>query len=124
MCRVSRVVGQRRPARVFRRHSAARLALCLVAPVLIGACASPGKLNSQLARHLEAGNYAAGVALLEEEKERSFGGKNALLYHLERGMLLHYDGSYAESNRSFNYEKQMISDWLNKKIKPKLACLK
>jgi hypothetical protein len=37
-----------------------------------------------------------------------------------RGNRSYRFGSHAMHNRSFNYEKQMISDWLNLKLKPKI----
>ena len=41
------------------------------------------------------------------ERTGAFGGKNRLLYFLERGMLLHVDGQYVESNLAFEEAKRI-----------------
>jgi len=121
MRRVPRVVSGSCPAPGRGRHSAAAVASCLVIPVVLCACASPNRVNKQIAQHLISGDYAAGVSLLETEKERSFGGKNALLYHLERGMLLHYDGRYAESNDSFELAHRISEDLYTRSVSAEAA---
>jgi tetratricopeptide (TPR) repeat protein len=121
MRRVLRVASGRPPARGSGRQPVSRLAPCLVALVFLGACASPSKLSNQLAHHLESGDYAAGIELLEVHKERSFGGKNAFLYHLERGMLLHYDGRYADSSQSFERAKRIAEDLYTRSVSAEAA---
>lgn len=116
MRRGSCVASGRRPARGSGRQAAVVLGLCLVVPLLLVACATPYRLRSQLARSLESGDYAAGVSLLEAQKERAFGGKNALLYHLERGMLLHYDGRYVESNQSFELAHRIAEELYTRSV--------
>lgn len=95
--------------RVTPRHRRALLAACLVWPVLAGlaGCASTGRVEKQLTEQLKLGNYPAAIQLVDAERERAFRGKNRLLYFLERGMLLHDAGRYAESNAAFEEAKRL-----------------
>jgi hypothetical protein len=76
------------------------IALLLVA-LLSVACASPRKTNQDMLLSMQAGDYSTAIAVLDEAREDAYGEKNEFLYHLERGMLLHYQGQHAESNLSF-----------------------
>ena len=64
-----------------------RLALSVVLSVLLG-CASTGRVQLELQQKMVLGDYPMAIQLVEDEKEKSFGGKNRLLYYLERAMLL------------------------------------
>ena len=89
---------------MFRRPPKIALALLILWQA---ACASPGRVQQQLADQMLLGNYPVALQLVEAEKTRSFGGKNRLLYFLERGMLLHVAGQYAESNQAFEEAKRI-----------------
>jgi len=82
------------------------VSIILVLFVLAG-CASTGRVQQQIAEQMVIGNYPAAIQLVEDEKLRSFKGKNRLLYYFERGMLLHVNGQYAESNVAFEEAKRI-----------------
>jgi hypothetical protein len=82
------------------------LVLSIAVAVLVG-CASTGRIQQQLELQMQAGNYGAALALVEQQRNGALGGKNRLLYYLERGMLLHLDGQYAESNAAFEEAKRI-----------------
>ena len=82
------------------------LTLSFVLSALLG-CASTGRVQLELQQQMVLGDYPMAIQLVEDEKEKSFGGKNRLLYYLERAMLLHVDGQNAESNVAFEEAKRL-----------------
>jgi len=86
-----RALGQGLPVRL----------VSLIAVALSVACASPRKTNQEMLQHMQAGDPMAAIGVLDLAREDAYGEKNEFLYHLERGMLLHYAGQWAESNQSF-----------------------
>ena len=66
--------------------------------VFASGCGSTGKTQQQIADQMLRGDYPSALTVVEDERTGAFGGKNRLLYFLERGMLLHVDGQYVESN--------------------------
>lgn len=82
---------------------------------LVG-CASTGRVQQQLAQQTLLGDYAAALQTIESERNRSYRGKNRLLYYLDRGMLLHLDGQYAESNASFEEAKRIGNELYTKSL--------
>ena len=74
------------------------------------ACASPRKVNEEMLAFMQAGDHLAAVAVLDQAKDSAYGDKNELLYHLERGMQLHYAGEYAESNASFHAATRLAEE--------------
>ena len=79
------------------------------AAVLLAACAGPSRsyrsgLNSMIA----VSDYAGARAEIEKAKTREYSAKNAVLYYLDLGMVLHDAGDYRESDTDFsNAENQM-----------------
>jgi hypothetical protein len=74
---------------------------------LIAGCASTGEVQEELAQQMMLGDYPSALLVVESQKTGAFDGKNQLLYFLERGMLLHYDGQFAESNAAFEQAKRI-----------------
>ena len=75
-------------------------AIALIVSLTFG-CASTGEVQEQVARRMLLGDYASAIEIVESQREKAFEGKSRLLYFLERGMLLHVDGQYRESNAAF-----------------------
>lgn len=88
---------------------------CLIA-LFIAACASPGGLLTQLDKLTAQGQYDQAASVVEAAKEKNYGGKNALLYHLDRGMLLHLSGKWSESNASFEEAKRLAKELYTKSV--------
>jgi hypothetical protein len=86
------------------------VAMAVLAALVVG-CASTGKVQVELAEQMMLGNYPGALLIVEDQKSGAYDGKNRLLYYLERGMLLHYDRQFAESNIAFE-EAKRISDAL------------
>jgi hypothetical protein len=87
-------------------HRCKAIPIFLVIFFLMG-CASTGRVQQQLQEQMQLGDYPAAILLVEQERTKSFRGKNRLLYFLERGMLLHVNGEYAESNVAFEEAKRL-----------------
>jgi hypothetical protein len=96
--------------RTGRSKGSRVVAMAVVAALMVG-CASTGKVQEELAEQMMLGNYPGALLVVEDQKSGAYDGKNRLLYFLERGMLLHYDRQFAESNIAFE-EAKRISDVL------------
>jgi hypothetical protein len=79
------------------------------------ACVSPRKVNEEMLPFIVAGDHAGALTVLEEDA-KDFGEKNEVLYHLERGMLLHYAGRWEESNQSFELAKRLAELHFTKSV--------
>ncbi len=73
----------------------------------IPACAPSLKHHERLDRYLSAHQYEEAAQLVKENK-KGYGERNAVLYDLDRGMLLHLSGKYEESNTFFEMAKTKI----------------
>ena len=72
--------------------------LCLAAGLfLLAGCATYTARFADLKPELAAGDFDAALETVEKES----GGKDRLLYFLERGLILHYADRWAESNEAF-----------------------
>ncbi len=92
---------------------ASSLVLC---SLFLAGCASTGRVQQRLAEQMVIGNYAAAIAIVEAEKTKAYDDENRLLYYLERGMLLHVDGQYAESNTAFEEAKRIGNELYTKSL--------
>lgn len=81
-------------------------AIALIVSLTFG-CASTGEVQEQVARKMLLDDYVGAIEIVESQREKAFDGKNRLLYFLERGMLLHVDGQYRESNAAFEEAKRV-----------------
>ncbi len=75
--------------------------------IVASGCASTRKVQQEIVDKMRVGDYPGAIELVEAEKDGAFDGKNRLLYYFERGMLLHLDGYYAESNVAFENAKRV-----------------
>ena len=100
----------------IRLSESSRVAAMAVLVVLIVGCRSTGKVQQELAEQMVLGDYTSALIVVEEQKTKAFDGKNRLLYFLERGMLLHVDGQYAESNAAFEEAKRIGDELYTKSL--------
>jgi hypothetical protein len=91
-----------------------RLRLCL-ALIPFAGCVSPTNVNQRMLPFVQTGDFLSAVEVLEDS-ESAFGEKNAVLYHLERGMLYHYARDFAASNASFEIAKRLAELHFTKSI--------
>jgi hypothetical protein len=95
----------------------------LVCGALLCSCATQGAYYQDVNRLIAAGNYSQAAELTGRSKEKVYGAKNALLYNLDRGMLLHLAGNYAESNAAFEKAKSIAQEYFTKSITAEASTL-
>ncbi|MBI4374919.1 MAG: hypothetical protein HY549_00555 [Elusimicrobia bacterium] len=97
-----------------RRLPLASLALGL----LLTACASGPSSQSirRVQRYILTEDYAGAESYLERSKESEYGRKNMVLYHLDRGLVLHHAGKYLESEASFDVAESRIEELYTKSL--------
>ncbi len=97
-----------------------RVGLCWALLLFLSGCAAAySSYLSRSLRHLERGDYAAALALIEKPN----GPTNMLLYRLERGLIFHYQGLYAESNAEFERAENLIDRLYTRSLSREAASL-
>jgi len=82
-----------------------RIAICSALLLSLSGCAaSYSSYVSRSLSQLRQGNYADALDRLEKPN----GKTNMLLYRLERGLIFHYQGLYAQSNAEFERAERLI----------------
>ena len=99
-------------------------ALLAGAAVLMTACAGPSRsyrsgLNSQIAAY----DYAGAQAEIEKNKNSEYGEKNAVLYYLDLGMVLHDAARYQESDASLEKAENQMEELFTKSVSRGAATL-
>lgn len=84
---------------------ASRGLLLLALTALLAGCATYSDKQAELRPLLATADYDAALAQLEH-----IGGKDQLLQELERGLVLHYAGRWAESNEAFQAAELSADD--------------
>lgn len=102
-----------RPVRAARRAAAPprRLWWVLCLPLLAG-CATYSARVADLRPDLAAGRYDNALKVVEDNRK----GKDLLLYHLERGLVLHYADRWQESNDAFQAAEELAADLYTRSI--------
>ncbi len=93
-----------------------RFALALL-PLLLSACAGPSAatkrtVNDFLARH----DYEKAESHLESSKESQYGRKNMVLYYLDKGLVQHHAGKYADSDESLDKAETRMEELYTKSV--------
>jgi hypothetical protein len=88
------------------------LAVLLLAGLATGGCATYSARHADLRPALAEGRLADALADVEQGRK----GKDLLLYHLERGLLLHYDDRWQQSNEAFQRAEDLAADLYTKSI--------
>ena len=80
----------------------------MIALTLAGVgCRSTLHLQDEIATRMLAADYSGALQIVEGNRRGAYGGKNRLLYYFEKGMLLHLDGRFVESNVAFERAKRI-----------------
>jgi hypothetical protein len=67
------------------------------------------------------GNFSAGVNVLEREKRDLYTSRDTVLYYLDKGMLTHYAGDYADSIQLLQSAERGIQEAFTKSISLQIA---
>jgi hypothetical protein len=98
-------------------------ACSLIPALLITSCATTTGYYDNLNALVSQSRYNDAVALNESSKKKVYGKKNALLYYLDRGLLLHYAENYDESNLCFEKAKQISAELFTKSVTAEMSTL-
>lgn len=95
----------------------AKLLLIAGAAALMAACAGPSRnyrtsINSKVA----AGDYVGALTEIDAEKNSQYGEKNAVLYYLDHGMLLHDIAQYPDSDKDFAEAERVMDELFTKSV--------
>ncbi len=81
--------------------------IAIIAFLLVSCTGMKTSFYPKVEKNLWQGNYQQAASSLQKNKKQ-FGKKNAVLFHLEAGLLEHYAGNYKKSNlHLFAAEKEM-----------------
>ena len=96
------------------------IGLSVVLLLLLSGCgaAYSGYVSRSL-NQLEKGNYEAALGKLEKPS----GKTNKLLYHLEKGLILHYQGQYEASNVEFERAERLSDQLYTRSVSREIAAL-
>ena len=97
-------------------HTCRLWALFGLTGLLLVACASQVAYYQDMEGLVSSGRYAQAATVIEHSKDSIYGKKNALLYYLDLGMMLHIDGRYKESNDAFESAKRLFDELFTKSI--------
>ena len=86
-----------------------RAVLVLLALLQLGACSAHRTLYPKLLALSGQGQYEEALAVIEEKKGE-YGERNAVLFLMDKGLLLHYAGQYEESNKMLEEAERIIDD--------------
>lgn len=72
--------------------------------------------KESLLTNVENRNFPGAIQLIENTKEKSFSDKDRVLYHLYRGVLLHYSKEFNDSNFHLTLAEEAIEELYTKSI--------
>ncbi|MFH1367513.1 MAG: hypothetical protein ABII64_00160 [Elusimicrobiota bacterium] len=100
-----------------------RHALLVFFAFLISSCATTTRYYTDLDILVRNENYQGAADFAEKSKLSAYGEKNALLYWLDRGMLLHLAGQYSASSEAFERAKTISEEYFTKSITAEASTL-
>lgn len=85
---------------------------------LLAGCASgpSGETRRNVNLLIAAGDYEKAEKFLDSKKELEYGKKNAVLFYLDKGTVLHHAGKYKESELAFDRAEQRAEELYTKSI--------
>lgn len=112
------------PIRLLRAIScpwrAAGLLFATLALLNVAACSSFREIYPTLDGYAANGQFDQAVAVIEKNKAE-YGDRNAVLYNLDRGTMLHYAGKWAESNKAFEAAEKRMDELYTESITGNVA---
>lgn len=93
----------------------------LLSAFLLAGCAQKTAYYQNLNGLVSSGKYADAASLVEKSKMDMYGEKNALLYYLDRGMVLQFAGNNDESNQAYEKAKKIAEEHFTKSVTKEAA---
>ncbi len=84
--------------------------------LFLTACATQFTYYSTLKNFISTETYDKADELIEENKFKEYGEKNALIYWLDKAIVLHYAGKYEESISAFGKAEKLAEELYTKSI--------
>lgn len=72
--------------------------------------------KESLLANVQNRNFSGAIKIIEDAKDKSFAEKDRVLYHLYRGVLLHYNQEYSESNYDLEQAEEAIDELFTKSV--------
>ncbi len=72
--------------------------------------------KESLLENVQNRNFLGAIKIIEDTKEKSFSDKDRVLYYLYKGVLLHYNQEYQESNIALTDAENAIEDLYTKSL--------
>lgn len=88
--------------------------------LLFSSCAPTIQQYPRINQYLLAEDYDSAYKVVEQSKE-GYAARNAVLYYLDEGTILHFAGRYEESNRSFFKAESIMDELYTKSISKEAA---
>jgi len=102
------------------RERALCLFLFLLGILIFSSCAPTLEQYPRINQYLLAGDYDSAYTVVEQSK-KSYAERNAVLYYLDEGTILHFAGRYKESNQSFSKAESIMDELYTKSISKEAA---
>ena len=106
-------------SRLYRAVRLLGLGAAVFCVFALSACSSYVNQSAVIKQALLAEDYPEALGGVEKIDRDTSG----LLYHLERGLILHYQGEYAASNEAFEQADILLEDLYTKSVTRELAAL-
>jgi len=84
--------------------------------LVLVACATQFTYYSMLKNFISTETYDKAEGIIEENKLKEYGEKNALIYWLDKGIVLHYAGKYEESISAFDKAEKLADELYTKSV--------
>ncbi|MGA2089875.1 MAG: hypothetical protein ABSH12_00240 [Endomicrobiales bacterium] len=100
-----------------------KITICFLAVCVIISCATNSAYYNNLNGLTSQGRYLDAASLIEQSKHDVYGEKNALLFYLDKALLLHLGGNYTGSNDCFERAKKLSDQYFTKSVTTEASTL-
>lgn len=99
------------------RRTGTSLFLCVLIFTVSACTTTRNTLFLEIDGAAQRGDYATALAMLEENDRALYSERDGVLYHLDRGMLLHYAGQHEESTRQLQEAERLIEEYFTLQLR-------
>jgi hypothetical protein len=107
---------------LYKWPSKSLAGIALLVFLLVSCTGMKTSFYPKVEKNLWSGNYSQASSTLKKSK-KTFGKKNAVLFHLEAGLLDHYAGNYKQSNKHLLAAEKEMQRLYTKSITTSLASM-
>ncbi|MDR2491014.1 MAG: hypothetical protein LBD20_06390 [Spirochaetaceae bacterium] len=92
-----------------------------IAVFLVFSCATTNEAYRTIDAHVQRESYETALHELQRTHKKVYPKKNAVLLHLDRGMLAHYAGKFSESSKDLEAAEALIEKYYAKSVTQEIA---